>query len=319
MMEFPKLESMVIMAPMAGVTDAAFRLLCRKYGAAMCFTEMISANALARMNSRTLDLLDTCSEERPVGIQLFGQNTDSLVKSAEYIIENCVCDAIDFNLGCPAAKIIRQGAGSALLERPNKVKEIVEALCRTGIPITVKTRLGLRKIKANVLKIAKICEDAGVSAITIHARYQNQGYTGKADWKSIKSVKENVSVPVIGNGDVKSPEDAKRMIEETGCDYVMIGRAAMGNPYIFRQCNDYLENGKYEKPDAAAKLNLFFEYLALAKNKDIDFRQIKLQANYFTKGVFGGSFLRNAISKTKTMAEITGILEKYKKGHNNRV
>ena len=313
-MKFPKLDSKMIMAPMAGITDAAFRLLCRKYGAGMCFTEMISANALARMNRRTLEMIDTCEEERPVAMQLFGQNTDPIVKSAEYLKKEKLCDVIDFNLGCPASKIIKQGAGSALLERPNKVKEIVEGLVSVGMPITVKTRLGIRKTKSNVLKIAKICEEAGVSAITVHARYQNQGYTGKADWNSIKLVKENVSVPVIGNGDVAKPEDAKRMLEETGCDYVMIGRAAMGNPYLFKQCNDFLEKGEYERLGQIEKINLFFEYLELAEKKNLDFRNIKLQANYFTKGVFGGSVLRNEIGKAKKTEDIVKILERYKKG-----
>ncbi|PIN87059.1 tRNA dihydrouridine synthase DusB [Candidatus Woesearchaeota archaeon CG10_big_fil_rev_8_21_14_0_10_44_13] len=317
-MGFPKLTSKTIMAPMAGITDVAFRLLCRRYGAGMCFTEMISANALARLNSRTLDMLDTCREERPIGIQLFGQNTDSLIKSAEYLKENCVCDVIDFNLGCPASKIIKQGAGSALLERPNKVKEIVEGLVGVGLPVAIKTRLGIRKTKNNVIKIAKICEEAGASAITVHARYQNQGYTGKADWKSIKLVKEKVSIPVIGNGDVIKPEDAKKMLDETGCDYVMIGRAAMGNPFLFRQCNDYIEKGKYDKLEAIEKINLFFEYLELARKKGLDFRKLKLQANYFTKGVFGGAVLRDGIGKTKKTEEIVRILERYKKEEGNR-
>jgi len=318
MQQFPKLQGKIVLAPMAGVTDVAFRLLCRKYGAAMCFTEMISANALARLNSVTLKKIDTCEEERPVAIQLFGQNTENLMKSAEYIKENCVCDAIDFNIGCPAAKIIRQGAGSALLERPNRIKEIVESLSRTGMPVTIKTRLGIRKSSHNIIKVARICEEAGACAIIVHARYQKQGYTGKADWKSIKAVKEAVSMPVIGNGDIASPEDAKRMLEETGCDYVMIGRAAMGNPFIFRQCLDYFDKGAYEKTSSVEKIDSFFEYLNLAREKSVDFKAIKLQSNYFTKGVIGGAKLRFSIAKTKTEKEIINILERYKKENSNR-
>ena len=180
-MKFPKLKSDAMLAPMADVTDVAFRLLCRKYGAGLAFTEMVSANALARMNKATLLMIDVVPDEKPRAVQLFGQNIECFVKSAEYLEDKC--EIIDLNLGCPHSKIIKQGSGSALLERPNKIKEIVSALSSAvSMPITCKLRLGIDKSSINVIKTAKICEEAGASMITIHARTQKQGYTGKADW-----------------------------------------------------------------------------------------------------------------------------------------
>ena len=259
-MNFPELSSDTILAPMAGVTDVAFRLLCKKYGASLTVTEMISANALARNNQATIKMIDVVEEEKPRVIQLFGQNTENLVKAAKYCEDKC--EILDLNLGCPATKIIRQGSGSALLQRPTKVKEIVEALVQAvNIPVTVKIRLGIRKSNINVVKIAKICEEAGAKLIAIHARTQKQGYTGKADWNWIKKVKNEVKIPVAGNGDVKTVEDYIKIKEETNCDFVMIGRASMGNPYLFKQIDDYNKTGKYSKRDKKQQIQDFFEYL----------------------------------------------------------
>src|SRR3989338_7107170 len=283
-MNFPKLSSDVMLAPMAGVTDVAFRLLCKKYGAALTCTEMISANALARENKATIKMINVVPEEKPRVIQLFGQNTESIVQAAKFCEDKC--EILDFNLGCPAAKIVKQGSGSALLERPNKIKEIISALSEAvNIPVTVKLRLGIRKSSINVVKIAKICEDSGAKMITVHARTQKQGYTDKADWSWIKKVKENVSVPVTGNGDVCSVEDYVRMKKETGCDYVMIGRGAIGNPYLFKQISDYNKTGKYSERTKSQQMEDFFAYLKLAKRYKVDFQYIRFQAMAFTKGL----------------------------------
>jgi len=307
---FPKLKSNIILAPMAGVTDVAFRILCREYGAALTVTEMISANALARNNQATVRMIDVEKEPQPRCIQLFGQNTESIVKAAKYCQDKC--EIIDFNLGCPASKIIRQGSGSALLERPNKVKEIIEALVNAvDIPITVKLRLGITKSKINIMKIAKICEDAGVSMISIHARTQKQGYAGKADWEWIKKVKDNSNIPITANGDVKSVEDYLKIKEQTGCDHVMIGRAAIGNPYIFKQIDDYNKTGKYNQRTIQQQFNDFEEYLELAAKHKIPFQHIKFHAMYFTKGINGSSKFRNTLNRINTITELKTEIKKF--------
>ena len=292
---------------MAGVTDVAFRLLCKKYGAALTVTEMISANALARNNQATIKMIDVVSAEKPRVIQLFSQNTESLVKAAKYCEDKC--EILDLNFGCPAAKIIRQGSGSALLERPNKLKEIVEAVVNAvKIPVTVKIRLGIRKSNINVIKIAKLCEEAGESLIAVHARTQKQGYTGKADWSWIKKVKESVNIPVAGNGDVKTVEDYLRMKKETGCDYVMIGRGTMGNPYLFKQIVDYQKTGNYSQRDKKQQIKDFYEYLELAIEHKIKFINIKFHAQAFTKGIKGAKNIRNELSRAKSVDEIKRMI-----------
>ncbi len=295
---------------MAGVTDVAFRVLCRRSGAGLTCTEMISANALARSNQATLKLIDLAEEEKPRVIQLFGQNTDCLIKSAQFIEQNNLCEIIDLNFGCPASQIVQQGAGSALLERPNKIKEIVEAVIKAvKIPVTCKLRLGIRTNNINILKVARICEESGASMITVHARTQKQGYTGNADWSWIKKVKDTVQIPVCGNGDVKTVEDYLRMKKETGSDYVMIGRGAIGNPYLFKQISDYNKNGKYSARTKSQQMEDFFAYLKLAKKYKVDFQYIRFQAMAFTKGLPGSAQLRLKLSKIKNIKEVEKMIK----------
>ncbi|MBU1112015.1 MAG: tRNA dihydrouridine synthase DusB [archaeon] len=310
---FPKLSSDTILAPMAGVTDVAFRLLCKKYGASLTVTEMISANAVSRGNKSTIRMIDVVEEEKPRVIQLFGQNTENLVKAAKYCEDKC--EILDFNLGCPASKIIKQGSGSALLERPNRVKEIIESLVEAvKIPVTVKVRLGIRKSNINVVEIAQICEKAGAQMIAVHARTQKQGYTGNSDWTWIKKVKDAVKIPVAGNGDVKTVEDYIRMKKETGCDYVMIGRATIGNPYLFKQIDDYNKTGKYTERDKKQQVEDYFEYLKLAQEYELPFNNIKFHAQAFTKGMKGSKKLRDKLMRVKTVKEIRELMEFFTAG-----
>ncbi len=308
MTKFPKLSSDLILAPMAGITDVAFRLLCKRDGAGLTCTEMISANALVRNNKATMTMIDVVEEEKPRVIQLFGQNTDNLVKAAKYCQDKC--EIIDLNFGCSASKIIRQGSGSALLERPSKIKEIMESVSKAvQVPVTCKLRLGIRKSNINIIKIAKICEDAGAQMITVHARTQKQGYTGKADWNWIRKVKENVEIPVTGNGDVRSVEDYLKIKKETGCDYVMIGRAVIGNPYLFKQIMDYQKTGKYQENKKEQQITDFFTYLQLAEKYNINFNNIKFHAQAFTKGIKGASKIRAELTKTKNINELKKLMK----------
>ncbi|PIO05330.1 tRNA dihydrouridine synthase DusB [Candidatus Woesearchaeota archaeon CG08_land_8_20_14_0_20_43_7] len=311
------LDNNIILAPMAGVNDLSFRQLCKEAGAGLVTTEMISANALARFNSATIRLARVQSDERPVSTQLFGQNVENLVRSAKILAgdigdrEDTKAirpDIIDFNLGCPAQKVLRQGAGSALLSRPARVKEILKSLREaTDLPLTVKIRSGLTDRKKNYIEIAKICCEF-VDMISVHARTQAQGYSGKADWDVIAKIKEAVDVPVVGNGDVFTPEDAKKMLEETGCDGVMVGRAALGNPMVFTQIGDYLKTGKYEKLVRDDRLKSLARYLVLAKQHGIGFSILKKQSLYFLRDFPGSVRLRGSVARCENIDALEKML-----------
>lgn len=312
-MIFPKLSSKTILAPMAGVNDIAFRLLCKEYGCGLTFSEMVSAAALSRHNQAAIRLIDFDNakdeNEHPFGIQLFGQTTEQIVNAAKFVEEKYSPDVIDFNLGCPARQIIKQGSGCALLLRKSRIKEIVSSCTKElSTPFTVKIRSGMDSKHNVAVEVAKLCEEAGACAISVHPRTMKQAYSGKADWKIIKAVKENVSVPVIGNGDIFSPVDAKKMLDETGCDYVMVGRAAMKSPLIFQQINDYLRKKHYKATDDAARFKMIKKYLFLAEKHGVSFFRIKLHCQHFTAGFKGGAEMRNSISTSKDVDDLRKIL-----------
>ncbi|MEK6871846.1 MAG: tRNA dihydrouridine synthase DusB [Nanoarchaeota archaeon] len=306
--QFPHLHEKAILSPMAGVTDVAFRALCKYYGAALTCTEFINSTAINRGGRKTMEMLKTDASENPCAIQLFGTNESEVVKAALFVEDDF--DIIDINCGCPAWKVIRGGAGSALLETPQKIFDLVQKLNNAvHNPITVKIRIGINEKNINAAAIAQLVERAGAAALAIHGRTQQQGYGGRANWDIIQKVKLAVSIPVIGNGDVFTPENFKEKLEYSGVDYIMIARGAMGNPYIFKQINDYLSTGKFDEKDV---IEQFFEYLALARKHCITFSQIKNQAVMFTKGVVGGAELRQKLTRCKNEDELTELLENYR-------
>lgn len=300
---------------MAGVSDPALRLQCRRMGAALVVTEFTSIHSvvakdkqLAR-NSRTIrDFLEYSEEERPLSVQLFGSDLEALARAAK-IVEPYF-DVIDYNMGCPAPHITSQMAGGALLREADLTRQIFQTL--TGavrIPVTLKMRSGVTADdRLTFLEVARMAEDEGIEMITLHPRTVSQGYSGRADWSLIRLLKERSGVPIVGNGDVATPEDAKNMIDETGCDYVMVGRGAMGNPFLFEQINDYLETGRYASYCLEDRLGAFFEYLRIAAGYRIRFANIKGQAMRFTRGLRNGSSLRSSITRSKEIGQLKVVM-----------
>ena len=304
-MKFPIIKGKAFLSPMAGVTDVAFRALAKKCGAALTYTEFVSSSALIRNKRRSLEMIQIDKSEKPVAVQLFGHNLKEVIEAAKIVEEKF--DIIDINCGCPAFKVIKSGAGSEMLKQPDKIADLISKLTSiTNKPITVKIRSGIDSKHINAVEVAKKAEDAGASAIAIHGRTQKQGYKGEADWEIIKKVKESINIPVIGNGDVFTPEIFKKRLEESNVDYIMIARGAIGNPYIFQQINDFLKKGEYNQIE---KIKLFFEYLKLAKKYKIHYNQIRIHAMQFTKGMNNSAKLRNQLTSCNSTEEIEEKVE----------
>lgn len=314
------IKNKVVLAPMAGISNSAFRIIVKEMGCGLIFAEMVSDKAITYGNQKTIDMLYMTDYERPIAQQIFGSDKDSFVTAAKYIYETMKPDIIDINMGCPVPKVaIRSQAGSALLKNPDKVYEIVKAIVEAvPIPVTVKIRSGWDANSINAVEIAKICEKAGAKAITVHPRTRSQGYSGKADWNIIKEVKENVNIPVIGNGDVKSCYDAKRMLEMTNCDAVMIGRGALGNPWLIKECIDYLEKGiEPREITISEKLNMIrkhLNYLMKIKPEKVAVLEMRGHAAWYLKGVPNTSELKKKIVECKTSLELESLLNDFEKG-----
>lgn len=317
-----KIQNPIVLAPMAGISNSAYRTIIKDMGCGLIYAEMVSDKAIYYGNKKTIDLLYMTDYERPIAQQIFGSDKESFVVAAKYIYETMKPDLIDINMGCPVPKVaLRAQAGSALLKDPKKVYEIVEAVVNAvPIPVTVKIRSGWDSAHINAVEIAKAVQKAGAKAIAVHGRTRAQGYQGSADWNIIKQVKQAVTIPVIGNGDVKSAEDAKRMIEETGCDAVMIGRAALGNPWIIKECVTYLETGTLLPPPTEQEkfemLEHHFNLLLETKGEKLAVLEIRTHAAWYLKGIKHSSELKNQIFKVETKEEFWKLLREYKEKLN---
>lgn len=310
-----KLDGKVILAPLAGVTDSSFRKICRNAGAAIVFTEMVSADGIVQHGKRTLEYLFFRPEERPIGFQLFGSDPDKIAQAVE-LVESYQPDFIDLNFGCPVKKVVKRGAGSALLKDVPLLSQIAKAAVQaTDRPVLAKIRQGWDDTTKNALEVAKVLEGCGIRAITIHPRTQAQQYRGHSDWSVIRDIKNAVSIPVIGNGDVKSDEDTKKMFEETNCDLVMIGRGCLGNPWIFRESNYLLTTGEELTPAALEeRFDTIFHHLndiIALKGQIKGIHELRKHLGWYTKGLPNSTQIRAKLFLLKSEDEVRACLTDY--------
>ena len=308
------LENNVILAPMAGVTDLPFRVLCREQGAGCVVTEMVSAKAVLYNNKNTRELLQIDPAERPAAVQLFGSEPDIMAEIAARLEEGPY-DYIDVNMGCPVPKIVNNGEGSALMKNPGQAKKVLTAMVKAvKKPVTVKFRKGFNDLSVNAVEFAKMAESCGVAAVAVHGRTREQYYSGKADWDIIRQVKEAVRIPVIGNGDIFTPEDAGRMLKETGCDGIMVARGAKGNPWLFGRINHYLDTGEVLPGPSMAEIKAMIlrhgRMLVRFKGESVAMREMRGHMAWYTKGMPHSATLRNEINQVETLEGFVELLDR---------
>ena len=313
-----EINGKIVVAPMAGISNMTFRRICKSMGASLVVAEMVSDKAITYGNEKTFELLRMNDDERPISQQIFGSDVKSFVEAAKIVEEKMKPDIIDINMGCPVPKVaVKNQAGSALLKNPEKVGEIIKAVVgAVNVPVTVKIRSGWDQSSINAVEIAKIAEANGASAITVHARTRAQGYAGKADWNIIKEVVNAVDIPVIGNGDVVSCYDAKKMLDETGCSAVMIGRGLLGNPWLIKECVEYLESGKLpEVIDYNEKIDMMDYHLnKLCEDKTEKQAVLEIRNHLlnYLKGLPENKEVKNQVCRCKSRLEIIEVLENYR-------
>ena len=307
----------VFLAPMAGVTDTPYRILAREMGCPLVYSEMVSDKGINYRNEHTLKMLDTEELERPMAMQLFGAEPDSVAKAAQYIQSLNCADILDFNMGCPAPKVVKNHEGSAMLLEPERAFRVLKALVgAVSMPVTVKMRIGWDKDHINVLEMAKLAEEAGVQAVAVHGRTREQFYRDRADWQIIRQVREKLRIPVIANGDIRNVEDLIKIREVTGCEAVMVGRAAQGNPWIFRQLTHYLRTGEIlPGPTMEERREIIIRHLDMLLKFKGDYvgpREMRKHATWYTRGIKGNAELRVQFNKAETREDFLRILEKMK-------
>ena len=313
-----EVKNRVVLAPMAGVCNSAFRRIIKEMGAGLIYAEMVSDKAITYENKKTIDMLYMTDFERPIAQQIFGSDKESFVVASKFICDTMHPDIIDINMGCPVPKVaVHAQAGSALLKDIPKIKEIVKSVVEAvNVPVTVKIRSGWDNNHINAVEIAKAVEEAGASAICVHPRTRSQGYSGKADWNIIKEVKNAVKIPVIGNGDITSKEDAKRMLEETGCDAIMIGRGVLGNPWLVKEIVEYIENGNIvPKPTPKERVDMCLKHISYLREIKCDKLVVLESRNHiawYLKGLSDSNEIKNKIFLTKDVDDIITILNDYK-------
>lgn len=307
------IDNRVVLAPMAGICNSAFRLTVKEFGAGLVYAEMISDKGIVQKNDKTMSMLHIDERENPLSLQIFGGEKDTLVEAARYVDKYTTADIIDINMGCPVNKIIKCEAGAKWLLDPNKIYEMVSAVVdKVDKPVSVKMRIGWDDEHIFAVENAQAVERAGGAAVAVHGRTRVQMYEGKANWDVIRQMKEAVSIPVIGNGDVETPQDAKRMLDQTGVDGVMIGRAALGNPWMIYRTVRYLETGELiDEPNVREKIDvclLHFERLMALKGEHVAVREMRKHAAWYMKGVRGNAKIRNQINTMETAADLTALL-----------